>query len=41
MWRKTPAGDEAAVVCPADASGTVPTTASLIFAVSFYHDLNK
>lgn len=24
VWRKTPAGDEAAVVCPADASGTFP-----------------
>lgn len=41
MWRKTPAGDEAAVVCPGDASGTVPTAASSLFAVSFYHGLNK
>lgn len=25
VWRKTPAGDEAAIACPADASGTVAT----------------
>lgn len=25
VWRKTPAGDDAAIACPADASGTVTT----------------
>lgn len=39
VWRKTPAGDEAAVVCPADASGTLPTAASSLFAVCFHHDI--
>lgn len=29
VWRKTPAGDEAAVACPSDASGTVAANASL------------
>lgn len=29
VWRKTPAGDEAAVVCPADASGKFTKAASV------------
>lgn len=30
VWRKTPAGDEAAVACPADASGTITADASFV-----------
>lgn len=30
VWMKTPAGDEAAVSCPADASGTLSADASFV-----------
>lgn len=35
MWRKTPAGDEAAVACPADASGTITANASFVLFCFF------
>lgn len=35
VWRKTPAGDEAAVACPADASGTIKADASFVCLVFF------
>lgn len=33
VWRKTPAGDEAAVVCPAEASGKFTKVASGFFSL--------
>lgn len=36
VWRKTPAGDEAAVACPADASGTIPAAASFVLFSSLW-----
>lgn len=51
VWRKTPAGDEAAVACPADASGTITVDTSFVFlgffslwmspAVCFHYAINK
>lgn len=37
VWKKTPAGDVAAIACPADASGTVRTATRFI---SFVHGLS-
>lgn len=44
MWRKTPAGDEAAIACPTDASGTVSgdmMSVPLGLTMTFHHIIYK